>query len=133
MIIALWIVVPILSYIFVAGLLKTPFAKLSTGKCKKCYDGNHHWVDDNSYRTSNRETSSAVWHANDGAGMAAAWPFTLPWTLGSIITGSDRAGNKRNKAEARRANEIDEAEHQAKLARIRADEDAHLTRQLQDK
>src|SRR5882757_3609691 len=105
MVIAMWIVIPILFYIFMAGMLKAPFAKSLKGKCKKCHGGQHRWIDKSGYRDTGREMNSITYHENDGAAMAALWPFTLPWTIGSLITSSDRADNKKNKTEARRVNE----------------------------
>jgi hypothetical protein len=123
----------IVSYVFVAGTLRTPFAKVSARRCVECKDGKHlkEWKDD--YRNRSEWIDSKEYHGETGSIQAAFWPFTLPWTFGSMITGGDKTQKKQLKNESRRAEEIAEAEHQARLAAIRAEEDRHLTQQLQDR
>jgi hypothetical protein len=130
MVIALWIVVPILTYLFVAGMLRKPLAMVSAKNCKACIDGNHEWVDKDSYSRRTLSKPSHIYHGEDGSIRAAFWPFTLPWTAGTILTGSDRATSKKAKAEARRAEELVEAEHQVELARLRKKENEFLDQHL---
>src|SRR6478752_4530795 len=54
------------------------------------------------------------------------WPFTLPVALG--VMASNRPKNVRT--QRRRANEIAEAQHQAKLAEIRLQEHKALDKEL---
>lgn len=130
MIIVLWIAVPIVSYLFIAGILRAPFAKLRMRRCGKCVDGVHEWTEKVDYRSRTRKQNSVDFHSEDAAIYAAFWPFTLPWTAGSMLTGSDRKANKAIKAEARRAEEIAEAEHQVELARLRKRENDFLDQHL---
>jgi hypothetical protein len=73
---------------------------------------------------------SALYHSDEGAYRAAFWPFTLPWTLGTIATGTDRAGKKALRTQTRRADEIAEQEHQVELARLRKKENDLLDQHL---
>lgn len=134
MFILFWIVIPIVTYLFVAGILREPFARVSARRCQECKDGKHPVLQTNDYGPDRTMmVRAAEHHGGNGAAQAAFWPVTLPWTLGSMVNDPERAKDKVNKATVRRQEEIEEAKHQAELARIRADEDAHLTRQLQDK
>lgn len=54
------------------------------------------------------------------------WPVILPCILGALMVGGGRMG----KDEKRRSHEIEEANHRRELARIAAEEDAILTKQL---
>lgn len=130
MVIFLWIVIPIVTYLFVAGVLRKPFAKVAVGDCKRCVDGNHEWVDTSSYSRRNMSKPSAVYHGEEGSIRAAFWPFTLPWTLGTMVTGWDRAGRKSAKALTRRAEELAEAEHQVEIAKLRKKENDLLDQHL---
>lgn len=130
----MYIVGPLIGYLFIAGVLRRPFAKVSIRRCPDCINGKHPKKKTPEYgRAYTVEHDSLVYHGEMGSIQAGFWPVTLPWTAGSMIGDSDRAQRKEEKAAARRKYELDEARHQAELAKIRADEDAHLTRQLQDK
>ena len=130
MFIALWIIAPIFLYLFIAGTLRKPFAQVAAGRCSKCFDGKHHWRDDSGYRSIDREQDSAKYHGEDGSIRSALWPFTLPWTIGTMVTGTDRAQSKKVKAGARRAEELAEAEHQVELAKLRKKENELLDHHL---
>lgn len=131
MVIALWIVVPIIAYLFIAGGLRSSFAAVSARRCQECKNGKHPVVVRNDYGPDRTQQIPAKeHHGTNGAVQAAFWPFTLPWTLGSMIGEGDRTQKKAVKAESRRTQEIAEAEHQVELARLRKKENDYLDQHL---
>lgn len=79
------------------------------------------------------------YHMHDGSGwLSLVWPFMLPVFAGKMIgsrkaTKSVRAMEQAAVDDIRRNNELAEAKHQAQLAKVRAEEDEYLTKQLKDK
>lgn len=134
MFIFLIIVGSLLGYTFIAGALRAPFSAYQISHCEECNNGRckETWRDAHDVKRT-RDASSKTAHSDSATCKAFFWPLTLPWHAGAMISGFDKTGRKELKAVTRRSEEIAEAKHQAELAEIRANEDAHLTRQLQDR
>lgn len=135
MLIAFWIVVPMLTYLFMVGVSWKTMQMFFIGRCGHCELRDGKWKH-YGYHGMKIYGYGQQWnnsfHMHSNAGMwSLVWPFMIPVLLGQAA--SDRKSVKANKDEQRRHNELTEAKHQAELARLRRIEDEELTRQLQDK
>lgn len=112
MTIFLIILAVVFGYTFIGSALFTRHHMIESRKCG--YDGNHfgyNWCS---------HTYQSLWL------FGVAWPAAIPVKGGQLLGGMDKA--KRD--EKRRSREIEEAKHQAELAKYKRIEDEELNRQL---
>jgi len=120
MILAMLIVLPILTYFFAIGLCWKPFQMRAIKNCERCYiDSDGDWMHKQGYRDEMHSS-----HYHDAAPWAAlVWPVSLPVLAGQLITMRDgsKVSKELEKVEAaniRRKEELTEAEHQVRLAKL---------------
>jgi len=127
---AFWIVAPIVLYIIVIGALVGPLQKSIIRRCTRCSIHNGH-----SYHVNGYEKKRSEDVHDYASAVALFWPLALPYLLGRWISELpqhrvSRAERRALAASRRRDEELEEQRHQNKLARLRAEENAMLDKQL---
>lgn len=109
--IAILIILGVIIYASIGGF--------AYGTFHKAFEGDHRCKRPGVYCYSDHETPAFF--------TAVLWPAAVPFVLAS----RKGEGKSLSRDEKRRQREIEEARHQKELARIRMEEDALLTHQLQ--
>jgi hypothetical protein len=136
MIIAFWIVVPILMYLFVAGITAKMFQKAVIKRCGFCaLNSSGEWRHKHLGRYGEKEFILST-TAHDGSPyLSIFWPIVFPFMVGQAVGDGDqrkqdKAQTQLESAQNRRTEELAEAEHQVELARLRKKENDLLDQHL---
>jgi hypothetical protein len=129
MIIAFWIVVPILMYLFVAGISAKIFQNAVIKRCGHCaINGSGEWRHRRVGRYGDKEFILSTTAHDASPYLSIFWPIVFPFMIGQDV--GDSGQRKLDKAQNRRTEEIAEAEHQVELARLRKKENDLLDQHL---
>lgn len=136
MIVALWIIIPILTYLTIIGLCWNPIRSAVIKGCAQCQlrDGEFKHFGSSGGKYSSGWKNSDYMHS--GSSWAALlWPLILPVFAGKMLSNRTASKEVRALAQAeadkvRRQNELDEQTHQIHLARLRAKENDLLDQHL---
>lgn len=136
MIIALWIVVPILLYLFVAGISAKQFQKAVIKRCDFCaLNSSGEWRHKRIGRYGDKEFIYSASAHDASPYLSIFWPIVFPFMAGQALGDGDQRKLDKEQAQIestqrRRNEEIAEQEHQNKLAKLRARENELLDQHL---
>lgn len=136
MVTAFWIVMPILAYLFIAGISAKRFQKAVIKRCQYCsMNSNGEWKHRRIGKYGGKEFIYSTVAHDASPALSIFWPIVFPFMAGQALGDVDQRKMDKEQAQIestqrRRNEEIAEQEHQNRLAKLRARENELLDQHL---